>query len=73
MIQYDKSHYYVDFSNHENLTNEEKINLDKIQQNYRPIERVDFLIEYKLTGKITADEFEKMTGLPYNFDMQIKK
>ena len=41
MIEYDKSQYYVDFSNHENLTNDEKNALDKIQQMYRPVERVD--------------------------------
>lgn len=69
MVQYDKSHYYIDFSNHENLTDEEKVALDRIQQTYRPMERVDFLIEYKVQSKITADEFEKMTGLPYNFGM----
>ena len=67
MVQYDKSQYYVDFSNHENLTNDEKVALDKIQQTYRPMERVDLLIDYKIQCKITADEFEKMTGLPYNF------
>ena len=67
MIQYDKSQYYIDFSNHDNLTNDEKIALERIQQTYRPIERVDLLIEYKVQSKITADEFEKMTGLPYNF------
>ena len=67
MIQYDKSQYYVDFSNHENLSNDEKLALERIQQTYRPIERVDLLIEYKIQSKITADEFEKMTGLPYNF------
>ena len=69
MVQYDKSQYYVDFSDHENLTNDEKAALDRIQQMYRPMERVDFLIEYKVQAKITADEFEKMTGLPYNFGM----
>lgn len=69
MVQYDKSQYYVDFSNHENLTNDEKVALDRIQQMYRPMERVDFLIEYKVHAKITTDEFEKMTGLPYNFGM----
>jgi hypothetical protein len=68
MVQYDKSQYYVDFSNHENLTNDEKNALDRIQQQYRPIERVEFLIDYRATGKITADEFETMTGLPYSFD-----
>ena len=68
-VQYDKSQYYIDFNNHNNLTNDEKSALEKIQQLYRPIERVDLLIEYKVTGKITADEFEKMTGLPYSFEM----
>lgn len=68
-VQYDKSQYYIDFNNHPNLTNDEKSALEKIQQLYRPIERVDLLIEYKVTGKITADEFEKMTGLPYSFEM----
>lgn len=67
MIQYDKSAYYIDFTDHENLTTDEKTALQRIQDTFRPIERVDFLLEYKVTGKITADEFEKMTGLPYNF------
>lgn len=69
MVQYDKSQYYIDFSDKENLTNEEKAALERIQQTYRPIERVDFLIEYKVQEKITADEFEQMTGLPYNFGL----
>ena len=67
MIQYDKSQYYIDFSNNDNLTNDEKSALERIQSTYRPMERVDFLIEYKVSGKITSDEFEKMTGLPYDF------
>lgn len=67
MVQYDKSQYYVDFSDHENLSNDEKKSLETIQEMFRPIERVDLLLEYKVQGKITADEFEKMTGLPYNF------
>lgn len=65
--QYDKSAYYIDFSDRENLTNDEKAALERIQLTFRPIERVEFLLEYKVQGKITADEFEKMTGLPYNF------
>lgn len=68
MVQYDMSAYYVDFSNHDNLTNDEKAALQKIQDMYRPIERVELLLEYKVQGKITADEYEKMTGLPYNFE-----
>ena len=67
MIQYDKSAYYIDFSNRDNLSNDEKIALEKIQEMYRPIERVDLLLEYKISGKITTDDFETMTGLPYTF------
>lgn len=67
MAMYDKSKYYIDFSDRNNLTNDEKLALEKIQELYRPIERVEFLIDYKVQGKITADEFETMTGLPYNF------
>lgn len=67
MLQYDVSKYYIDFSNRDNLTSDEKTALERIQQMYRPIERVDLLLEYKVQGKITADEFETMTGIPYNF------
>lgn len=67
MVQYDKSQYYIDFSDHDNLTNDEKVALERIQASLRPIERVDLLLDYKVQGKITADEYEKMTGLPYNF------
>lgn len=68
MAQYDKSFYYIDFSDRDNLTSEEKIALENIQKTYRPIERVDLLLEYRIQGKITADEFETMTGLPYNYE-----
>lgn len=64
---YDKSQYYIDFSNHSNLSDDEKNALEMIQQIYRPIERVDLLLEYKISGKITDDEYETMTGLPYIF------
>ena len=67
MAVYDKSAYYVDFSNRTNLTNDEKKALETIQEQYRPIERVEFLIDYRAQDKITADDFERMTGLPYNF------
>ena len=67
MQAYDKSQYYVDFSNNDKLTNDEKNALEKIQEMYRPIERVDFLIDYKIKGKITADEYEIIIGLPYEY------
>ena len=69
MVMYDKSHYYVDFSNSKLLSDDEKIALERIQDTYRPVERVELLLEYKVAGKITADEFETMTGLPYDFGM----
>lgn len=67
MAMYDKSHYYVDFSDRDDLTKEDKEALEAIQEKYRPIERADLLTEYRIQGKITADEFETMTGIPYNF------
>jgi predicted nucleotidyltransferase len=67
MALYDKSHYYVDFSNSNLLSDVEKVALERIQETYRPVERVEFLLEYKVSGKITADQFETMTGLPYDF------
>lgn len=66
-VAYDLSKYYIDFSNHSNLTDDEKKALETIQTLYRPIERIEFLIEYRATDKITSDEYETMTGLPYNF------
>ena len=68
MQQYDKSYYYIDFSGRDNLTEDEKKALEEIQNTYRPIERVDLLLEYRVLDKITADEFEQMTGLPYNYE-----
>lgn len=57
--------YFVDFSDSKLLTEEEKINIKDIQDKYRPMERVDFLMDYRTQGKITEDEFETMTGVPY--------
>lgn len=68
MAQYDKSYFYVDFSNRDELTSDEKKALEYIQRDYRPIERVELLLEYRITNKITSDDFEKMTGLPYNYE-----
>lgn len=64
---YDASKFYIDFSKHTNLTDDEKKSLEQIQQTFRPMERVPYLIEYRIREKITSDEYETMTGLPYNF------
>lgn len=66
MIQYDEGQYYIDFSDRDNLTSEDKEALENIQT-YRPMERVDFLSDYLLSGKITDDDYEKMTGIPFNY------
>ncbi len=68
-MQYDKSYYYIDFSDRENLTNDEKRSLEEIQNIYRPIERVDLIIDFLVNGKITSDDFEKLTGLPYAYSI----
>ena len=67
MTLVDKSHYYIDFSNNKSLTDEEKKSLERIQEVYLPIERADLLNEFRIEGKITNDEYETMTGLPYRF------
>jgi hypothetical protein len=66
MHRYDKSHYYKDFSANTLLTDDEKIALETIQNIYRPIERAEFLIEYIINGKITSDDYELLTGIPYS-------
>ena len=67
MKNYDLSYYYIDFSDNVLMSDDEKIALERIQQEFRPIERTEFLLEYRIEGKITDDQFEKMTGLPYSF------
>ena len=64
---YDMSKFYIDFSSRTNLTDDEKQALENIQKLYKPIERVEFLVIYRTNDKITTDDFETMTGLPYNF------
>lgn len=66
-VAYDMSKFYVDFSNRSNLTEDEKVALENIQRIYKPIERVEFLVIYRANDKITSDDYETMTGLPYNF------
>lgn len=63
----DLSTFYIDFSDNVLLTDDEKVAIERIQQEFRPIERTELLLEYRAEGKITDDQFEKMTGLPYLF------
>lgn len=62
---YDKSYYYVDFSERENLTEDQKVALENIQKIYLPIDRAAFLSEYRAMGLITNDDFHFCTGIPY--------
>ena len=61
---FDKSFYAVSFTDRDNLTNDQKVALDRIQELYLPIERADFLGEYRALGLITDDDFSTMTGIP---------
>lgn len=70
MAKYDKNKYKIDFSNDPRMSEEDKQILSNIQENYNPIERADYLIDYRNEGKITDDEFETLTSLPpYKYDM----
>ena len=64
MKVYDASFYQIDFSHSTLLTDEEKTSLEKIQQEFRPVERAEFLLEYLVQGKITQDDFTTLTGIP---------
>ena len=68
----DLSTFYIDFSDNILLTDDEKVAIERIQQEFRPIERTELLLEYRAEGKITDDQFEKMTGLPYLFTQKKK-
>jgi len=64
-ITIDKSHYYIDFSKSDKLSDDEKKALERIQELYRPVERAELLNEYRVQGKLTDDEFTTLTGIPY--------
>jgi hypothetical protein len=66
-MKYNPADYYVDFSTRSDLTDAEKAALQIIQNTYLPLERADHLQEYRSSGKISDDEFERMTGIPYKF------
>lgn len=66
-MAYDPSRYYVDFSDRSNLSDDQKLALEKIQQTYLPLERAAFLNEYRINELITNDDYETMTGIPYCF------
>lgn len=66
---YDPSHFYIDFSKSILLTDAEKKAIEQIQQTFLPMERAELLNEYRIQGKITDDEYEIMTGIPYRYGM----
>lgn len=66
-MAYDPSHYYVDFSQRDNLSDDQKVALERIQQCYLPLERAPYLSEYRANNLITDDDYETMTGIPYCF------
>lgn len=67
-MAYDPSKYYIDFSDRDNLTDNEKLALERIQRDYLPLERITFVIEFRQLNKITDDDWETLTSVPYTFD-----
>lgn len=65
-MAYNANDYYVDFTDRSNLTDGEKIALEKIQTEYYPLQRVTFLAPYRNNDKITDDDYETMTSIPYS-------
>lgn len=66
-MKYNPANYYVDFSNRSNLSDVDKKALQNIQELYLPLVRAEYLQEYRASGKINDDDFERMTGIPYKF------
>ena len=67
-MNYNPADYYIDFSGSTTLSDSDKIALERIQQQYLPIARATFLQDFRYQGKITDDEYEKMTGIPYRYE-----
>lgn len=67
-MKYNPADYYIDFSDRADMSDTDKIALERIQKTYLPIERATFLQDYRYMGKITDDEYEKMTGIPYRYE-----
>ena len=67
MVTYNENDYYIDFTDRQNLSDNDKKTLEEIQKKYRPVERAEYLNEFVYSGKITTDDMETMTGIPYSF------
>jgi hypothetical protein len=67
MPRLDKSYYYIDFTDNQKLTSDQKLALQRIQELYLPFERAAFLGEYRSDGLITDEDYSTMTGIPWNF------
>lgn len=65
MKKFKKDNYLVNFENNSKLTPEDKLELKRIQEQYYPIERTEHLTEFYLEGKITDDEYEILTTVPF--------
>lgn len=65
MKKFEKNNYLVNFENNEKLTDEDKKELKRIQDQYYPMERTEHLAEFYLEGKITDDEYEILTTVPF--------
>lgn len=64
---YNKNDYFIDFNEREELDPMDIQALMEIQETYRPVDRVEYLLRFRAEEKITDDDLEKLTGIPYQY------
>lgn len=63
--------FYIDFSDRDNLNQEDKEALKALQESLRPIERIQYLLDFVISGKISIEDWEVLTGIPWNYNEDI--
>lgn len=64
---YNSNDYFIDFNEREELDPMDIQALMEIQEKYRPVDRVEYLLRFRAEEKITDDDLEKLTGIPYQY------
>lgn len=65
--RYNRNDYFIDFTQREELEQEDVQRLMEIQETYRPVDRVEYLLRFRAEEKISDDDLEKLTGIPYQY------
>ena len=64
---YRKEDYGIDFQYRDGLSQDDVIALMDIQDKYKPVDRIEYLLKFRAQNKITDDDLEKLTGIPYQY------